>query len=438
MRALVLFAAALSCLPGSPSRAHAQAAEPRALIEKAIQAQGGADNLARVTASYRKVKGVFLNDPWTFTGDNYSDNTRVKITLRGDAELRVLAMDGDNGWMSFNGAVFPFDEKTRQRMVRSAYTDKVAGLTALVRDKTFTLSVVGDVKVKETPAVAVKVQYPNMPDVQLFFDKANGLLIKTAYRTVDAGSDMEVFQEVYYSHFERFDPAQEPLKAAQALKLDVDPAALLRRLAQAIPDAKERQQIELLLPELGRASFSARQKATAALQKFGAKAAAQLRAATKNEDGEVVRRCEQLLEQIAASGEPAVITAIVRLLAARRPPGTAEALLAYYPWACDTATAREALMALASVADLDMVGRKTVSTALDADNPLVREAASMALGKDGGAFLKQAGRRVVVEGVIFARQLKIMRDGRPYLDMETYDNVYYNRFDPAIFARPGS
>src|SRR5205823_11041112 len=67
------------------STAAAQPADVRALIERAISAQGGRDNLTRAKAGYRKSKGIFYSDNFKFTGDSFGDgNDRAKITLQGD------------------------------------------------------------------------------------------------------------------------------------------------------------------------------------------------------------------------------------------------------------------------------------------------------------------------------------------------------------------
>jgi hypothetical protein len=275
-----------------------------------------------------------------------------------------------------------------------------------------------------------------MPDMQLYFDKATGLLVKTRYPVIDADNDQEVMQEVYYSKFELFDPAAEPLQQLQTAKLDLTGPALLRFLSERIPDKEERGKIQLLIAELGRTSYAAREKASAGLQKFGAKAAAFLQDALKSDDREVVRRAEKLLDQVGSSNEPAWSAAVVRLLAVRRPQGSAEALLAYYPWACDDTAGKETLFALTNLVEVDARAKGAIEAALRDPDAKKRGAAEMVLGKDGGKFLKEPGRRVVLEGIRFARVARIYRSGQLHFEMETFDHQFYNRFDDSTFARP--
>jgi hypothetical protein len=423
-----------------PTTLTAQGKDARAIIDKAILAQGGLETLLKAEAGYRKVKGTFNSDNFEFTGDSYSDNgNRLKISLRGtraNSEVRILVMDGTKGWTSFNGAVFEFDEKQQTRMRRASHADKVAGLISLVREKGYRLTVLGESKLGQSLLVGIKVEYAGMPDMQLYFDKDTGFLVKTRYLVIDQDTDQEVVQEVYYSKFEIFDPAAEPLEILNAAKVSSANDALLKFLEERIPDKEERLKIQLQLPELGRASYAARQRASAALQKFGPKAAAYLREAAKSEDREVVRRAEQLLDQIGQTNEPAWTAAVVRLLAVRRPEGTAAALLKYYPWACDETVAKETLYALTALVEVDPAAKAVVKAALKDPEPRQPEAATMVLGKDGGAFLKEPGRRVLLEGIRFARVARIFRSGKLNFEMETFDHQFFNRFDDSMFARP--
>jgi hypothetical protein len=442
----LLTAALAALLCCAPAQAQGQAQDARAIVDKAVQAQGGMDAVTKSDAGYRKLRGQFHRskedpDGFVFTGETYGDTGhRLKVTLRGsNGQTYFLITNGDKGWDGFGfESVIPFDAKRRRQTTRSAHVDKVTGLVALVKDKDFTLTVLGDRTVKGVPAVAVKVQYPGMPDVELSFARSSGFLIKSAYVAIDVNSDKEVFQEIYYSNFELFDPAAEPLAVLQAAKADIAPAALLKFLKERVPTDKERVQIEALVPELGRTSYSARQKASAALEKYGAKAAAALRQAAKGEDQEAARRAEQLLEKITQGDEPKLATAAVRLLAVLRPAGTAEALLAYYPSACDDAVANEVLYALVTVVEADVDAKLVVRAALKDADPRKQFAAEAVLGRDGGTFLKLPGRRIVVEGLRFARSARLFRGGQPYADLDTTDHAFFNRLDESLFNPPNT
>ena len=72
---------------------------------------------------------------------------------------------------------------------------KVVKLTPLVKDKGYELSLIGESKVEDKPAVGVLVKSKDHNDVSLFFDKETGLLAKLEHRTTDPTSGKEVTEE---------------------------------------------------------------------------------------------------------------------------------------------------------------------------------------------------------------------------------------------------
>ena len=74
--------------------------------------------------------------------------------------------------------------------------------------------------------------------------------------------------------------------------------------------------------------------------------------------------------------------------------------------------------------------------ALDDKDPKRRAAAAAALGKDGGAYEKKPGRRILLTG--FKRPSKVVyyRDGKKSMDLEEIDVRFYNKLDDKLFAKP--
>jgi hypothetical protein len=79
----------------------------------------------------------------------------------------------------------------------------VMNLTQLypLKEKEYTLTSLGESKVKDQPAVGVKVSRKGRRDVSLFFDKKTGLLIKSSTRVHDEFANKEVTQDVYLSNY---------------------------------------------------------------------------------------------------------------------------------------------------------------------------------------------------------------------------------------------
>ncbi len=421
----------------------AQPVTAQDVIHKAIKAQGGQDILSRTVASQRLTRGIFHEEDLSkFTGESFSDAHRLKYTLRGTDEnrpdVRVMVVNEDGkGWGSYNGNFFNFDDKVVARMRMSAHADKVASLVSLVRDNGYTLTLLGETKVKDTPTIGIKVRYTGRQDITLYFDKKTGLLTKTAYRLNDLENGKDFLQEAYYSRFEWYDPAAEAEKVLRSANLPkVDGTEVFKFLEERTPDKADREKIDLLILELGRTAFSARQKASAALQAMGPKTAAQLRAALASPDREVVERAQQLLDHLAKSEEPKQAAAAVWLLAARRPAGAAEALLAYLPAAVNEAVAKEVQWALAALVEKDDKSRAVVERHLKDADEQRRAAARAVLGLDDGVFLNTPGRRVLIEGVRLPRAAQVFRDGQLYMEIETVQQQFFNRFDESLFARP--
>jgi hypothetical protein len=424
-----------------PTGASAQDGDAKAIIQKALQAQGGVDKLTSPDGSYRKIKGVFYSDNFKFTGESWNETgNRLKIVLRGaddnDPQLRILVQNGAAGWNGYNGFVWAFDEPMKKRMAKSAYADKVTGLVSLTRDKGYTLTILPASTVKGTMAVGVKVRHANQNDVDLYFDKTRGLLIKSAYHVVDFNTNQDTFQEVYYSNFQVCDPMAADLQTLQSQKQATDHAALLKFLQDRIPTRQESEQIAISIDKLGDVKFATRQKASTELQKWGSKAAAQLRKLLTHDDREVARRAEQLLDTLAKGSEPALTAAVLRVLALRHPEDTVEAFLSYLPWACDETAAREVLNALVVINEAAPKPHPVLLATLMGADAVKRNAAAAVLGKDGGAFLKQPGRRLLIKGLVFAQHVTIYRDGKLYLEYDSYDQQFYNRFDDSLFGRP--
>jgi HEAT repeat protein len=153
--------------------------------------------------------------------------------------------------------------------------------------------------------------------------------------------------------------------------------------------------IKELITQLGDDSFDARQNASAELKKIGPIALPLLKEAAKNPDIEVVRRAEDCLKFIEPASSPAVLAAAARVLAAHKPPETAEVLLAYLPGAGDEMVKEAVRGALAAVAIRDGTAEPVLVTALSDPNPVLRGGAGAALARAGIADQKAAVRKLL-------------------------------------------
>jgi hypothetical protein len=180
--------------------------EARALIEKAIKAHGGAAKLAAVKATQTKGKGkIFSPMEFPFTID-LSSQPPDKFKMVLDAEINgmnipiVQVFNGKKGWVSVMGKTMNLDEKDIQEFHQQAHVEKVTDLVSL-KDKSYKLSQLGEMKVGDHDAVGVQVTKKDFRDVNLYFDKKTHLLIKAEYRAVEPIGKQEVQQEKFYYNY---------------------------------------------------------------------------------------------------------------------------------------------------------------------------------------------------------------------------------------------
>jgi hypothetical protein len=202
-------------LAASISRAQAageQDAAARAIIDKAIKAHGGADKLSQfkaVSAKWvgkRKVENVFYWDAV------YVVTYEMPEKIRFDAEVENpngekfsfwRVVNGKKGWQGWPRGMRDLKEAEVAQLVDEIYTHWLASLVPL-KDKGFEFSLVGDVTVDGNDAVGVRVSSKGRPDVNLFFDKKTGLVIKSDRRATDLSTNQEYTAESIYRDHKAF------------------------------------------------------------------------------------------------------------------------------------------------------------------------------------------------------------------------------------------
>jgi hypothetical protein len=440
MRSALAFSFCLFVLNAAPAGGNPK--DARVIIERAVQAQGGLDKLEQIKASRSRIKGYFHNYKEHFFGEVFNkspDKLRMILTFKGAAAgggPRTLIVNGDKGWLQFDGMIEPFDEEAVRRTKKEAYADRVATLVPLLKEKQFVLAVHGKVKVDDIAAVSVKVSAEGKPEVLLYFSNESGLLIKEAHRRIDPDSNQDVLQETYYRSYRLLDSSTEDEQLLKEAKIPTDGPGLLAYLQGRIPSEAARKEIEDLVRQLGDGNFGKRQKASAALIAAGPRAAPFLQQARKLPDKEIARRAEMCLQKIGDSPDLNRVAAAVRLITVRRPPGAAEVLLKLYPWAPGESTAEDILAGLASLTQEGKKADPGIEQGLTDPDPRIREAAAAALGRDRGAYLNRLGRKVLLPGVRLPRLVHIFRDGQRRMDYETIEYHVVNGLDEKLFKRP--
>lgn len=434
----------------------AAAGDARAIIERAIQAQGGRDKLASVGGVALKVKGLlfepapdshFTAEFYAQWPDGYKYVFTVEVQGRPYTETRVLS--GKEGWVREEDRSRPDDVKTkpmstqeRKESETDAYVGQVIRLVPLLEDRRFQLSALGASSVDGHEADGVQVRSTDRPDVRLDFDQSSGQLVKATYWAREAQADDQgalARFEMLFQGYRTADPAAADEIVLRSYHVPSDGPALLEYLRRRTLGNVDQEDLAALVRRLGDRSFVARERAAAALVARGRPALPALRQAMRSSDPEVADRAKRCLRQIETTGagieqgSAAVLAAVVRLLGLRRPEGTARALLAYLPSAPDANVAAEARAALAAVAIRAGKSDPDVERALQDPSPIRRAAAEEALGRSKHTL---PARRLLLEGVKYPSRVVARRNGQKYYEYEVLEIRYFTRFDPHVFARP--
>src|SRR3954452_18750644 len=143
---------------------------------------------------------------------------------------------------------------------------------------------------------------------------------------------------------------EEDERLVREAKEPTDAAGLVAFFRKRTLSNADRATLERLIEQLGARSFSQRESASRQLLKWGTPAKSFLEAATRHADPEIARRATLCLDEINRGPGTSLPSAAVRLLARRRPPEAVGVLLAYLPFADDSAVQDDVFSALLRLA----------------------------------------------------------------------------------------
>ncbi|HLJ95738.1 MAG TPA: hypothetical protein VKU02_21355 [Gemmataceae bacterium] len=195
-------------------------ADLRAVIDKAIRARGGEEKLAQVKAVHFKGKGQYYGmgaaidytDEW-----NIQPPEKWRIQLQFDVNgmkfTFLMVFDGKKGWRKINDDTVELNPDELAEAKEDQYAGLVESLLPLLKDKGFELSPLGEAKVDNQVVVGVRVVHKGHRDINLFFDKTTGLLLKSERTIKDqmmAGK--ERLQETLHSDYKDVNGVLHPMK----------------------------------------------------------------------------------------------------------------------------------------------------------------------------------------------------------------------------------
>jgi hypothetical protein len=188
-----------------------EAADAKAVIDKALKASGGEAKLSKIKAMMMKSKGTYygMGDGLEYTAVSYwqaPDKEREEISFEADGKKMTLifVFDGEKGWESIGGETKERDKSAVAEAKESMYIHHL-GMLYPLEDKAFKLTPLGEIKVGDKAAVGVKVGHKDHRDVNLLFDKKTNLLLKIETQVKDPKTDKEVTQEMVFDDYKEVD-----------------------------------------------------------------------------------------------------------------------------------------------------------------------------------------------------------------------------------------
>jgi hypothetical protein len=221
MRKAVWLAVA-ACLSPAPARAD-DAADARAVVDRAVRAMGGKDKLARCQAVAWKGKGSVQIDAVTVTfTDELSArglnlyNWQLNAEVNGRAIGLAVVFNGEKGWLKPDNA--PAAQEFPKPYVPLFRADlravRLAQHLLPLTDKAYRLSHLGELKVGDRPAVGVKVSHKDWPDVDLLFDKETSLPVRAELRLKEGTDGPEVVHSLTFDAYKEADGVKHFTKVA--------------------------------------------------------------------------------------------------------------------------------------------------------------------------------------------------------------------------------
>jgi hypothetical protein len=187
-------------------------AEVRQILDRAIKATGGAAKVSRLRAVSWQGSATFAEPGGNEIALKFEGSAQGWDQYRLEAEAQengqtvklLLVVNGAKAWALERGVVkeAPKDEIGPVR-------DFLYGLRAVqmlpaLKGKGVGLSHLGELKVADRAAVGLAVSQNGRPEVHLFFDKANGLPLKSSVRLkLPDGREKEL--EFLFADYKDFD-----------------------------------------------------------------------------------------------------------------------------------------------------------------------------------------------------------------------------------------
>jgi hypothetical protein len=184
-------------------------AQIKALLDKVMEAHGGRDKVARHQAAKFSMQGKVQHSGETveFKGSwaiQAPDRLRidVEVPFMGISFKYTQVLDSDKSWNALNENALELSKAARAEACEQGWAYNVARLSAI--DQDVKLRWLGETKIAGRAALGLSVQRRHRREVKLFFDRQNGLLLKSETKSRDLlDLEQEFTVETFYSDYRK-------------------------------------------------------------------------------------------------------------------------------------------------------------------------------------------------------------------------------------------
>jgi hypothetical protein len=157
------------------------AKEARAVIDKAIKAAGGEARLDRLKALTMKIKGpvqVGLQVTEFSAECSFAELDQLLMDQEVEGMAIRWVFNPQSCWRKLGDKVEEAVPDALPELQKMLYATRAATMLVPLKDKAVTLSLGGEAKIGDRPAVIVKAKHKDHGAIELFFDKETGLPAK--------------------------------------------------------------------------------------------------------------------------------------------------------------------------------------------------------------------------------------------------------------------
>jgi hypothetical protein len=192
----------------------------KAILDKAIKALGGEQNLSKLKAATWKANGKI-----TFNGEDHEFTSTA--TLQGLDHYRsefegdfggnkikgVTVLAKDKGWRQFGDQKMELDESALANEKRTVYLQVLPMTLLPLKGNNFKIQAAEEKAVGGKPAVGLKVTPPDGKDFTMFFDKQSGLPVQLVAKVVGFMGE-EFTQETTFADYKEFAGIKKAIKSS--------------------------------------------------------------------------------------------------------------------------------------------------------------------------------------------------------------------------------